>query len=288
MPLSLNNGSHIAARRSRLRAGRLRAPQSEPRTTGIPQGGQCRRPDGVVDAGGARGGDRLHERCRRRGAPGPGITPRPLTGDTVKQVLLDNQQLGKMFDQSYKDNPNLPPRFGGANLLYESAASPPECTGVTSMLTKDAYADAKVEQVADESWWNASGYEENPAIIAVHEAVIALPGAGAADTAFATASEQWHRCDGRSVRDRNFDYQVSNVRAVNSVVAATVADTHIVLIWKARAVGVRVNCLVDVEVTFFSEGPGNDKQPRRSKSADINTAAIDVAHAMMNKVSALS
>ncbi|MCV7236298.1 sensor domain-containing protein [Mycobacterium branderi] len=220
--------------------------------------------------------------------PAPGITPRPLTGDTVKQVLLDNQQLGKMFDQSYKDNPNLPPRFGGANLLYESAASPPECTGVTSMLTKDAYADAKVEQVADESWWNASGYEENPAIIAVHEAVIALPGAGAADTAFATASEQWHRCDGRSVRDRNFDYQVSNVRAVNSVVAATVADTHIVLIWKARAVGVRVNCLVDVEVTFFSEGPGNDKQPRRSKSADINTAAIDVAHAMMNKVSALS
>jgi predicted alternative tryptophan synthase beta-subunit len=52
---------------------------------------------------------------------------------------------------------------------------------------------------------------------------------------------------------------------------------------QARALGVQMNCLVEVQVVFFGERRSSDPG-----SADINTSAVDVAHAMMDKVNALS
>ena len=45
----------------------------------------------------------------------------------------------------------------------------------------------------------------------------------------------------------------------------------------------RGNCLVEVEVDFF-----NTSNASQQGTADINTTPVDIAHAMMDKISALS
>jgi hypothetical protein len=52
---------------------------------------------------------------------------------------------------------------------------------------------------------------------------------------------------------------------------------------QARAVGVRFNCIVEVEVVFFGDRRASDPG-----SASPDTSAVDIAHAMMDKVSELS
>jgi len=47
----------------------------------------------------------------------------------------------------------------------------------------------------------------------------------------------------------------------------------------ARALGVRGNCLVEVAVHFF----GNS-YPSDQGSGEINTSAVDIAHAMMDRL----
>jgi len=52
---------------------------------------------------------------------------------------------------------------------------------------------------------------------------------------------------------------------------------------EGRAIGVRGNCVVEVEVDFF-----NTSNPSHQGTGDVNTTAVDIAHAMMDNVSALS
>ncbi|MGO9041812.1 MAG: sensor domain-containing protein, partial [Mycobacterium sp.] len=76
-----------------------------------------------------------------------------------------------------------------------------------------------------------------------------------------------------------------------SVLAATVSigwaspNSDSTSIPEGRAIGVRGNCLVEVEVEvdFF-----NTSNPSHYESGDINTSAVDIAQAMMDRVSALS
>jgi hypothetical protein len=51
---------------------------------------------------------------------------------------------------------------------------------------------------------------------------------------------------------------------------------------EGRAIGVRANCLVEVEVDFF-----NATDPSPQGSGTFSTRAVDIAQAMMGKVSAL-
>ena len=83
---------------------------------------------------------------------------------------------------------------------------------------------------------------------------------------------------------------ISDVRVADSVVAATLSiDTQLPGIPstgprpEARAIGVRGNCLVEVDVAFFGSTSPSDQG-----SGDVHRTAIDIAHALMDKVSALS
>jgi hypothetical protein len=81
---------------------------------------------------------------------------------------------------------------------------------------------------------------------------------------------------------------ITDVRVVDSVVAATVLlspNEHSILadVPQARALGVRGNCVVEVAVTFY----GN-VYPSDEGSGDVTTSAIDIAHLMMDNISALS
>ena len=52
---------------------------------------------------------------------------------------------------------------------------------------------------------------------------------------------------------------------------------------EGRAISVRGNCLVEAEVDFF-----NPSNPSHQGTGDINTTPADIAHAMMDKIGALS
>jgi hypothetical protein len=83
--------------------------------------------------------------------------------------------------------------------------------------------------------------------------------------------------------------KTTNVQITDSVVAATVSigwgspGSDEASIPSGRAVGVRGNCLVEVEVDFF-----NTSNQSRRGTGDINSIPVDIAHAMMDKISALS
>jgi hypothetical protein len=134
--------------------------------------------------------------------------------------------------------------------------------------------------------WEVFGPRRDPktspaVVIAVDEGVVALPTAVEADALFATFAQQWNRCNGKTADYRSQSYKITDVRVADSVLAATVQTSPTPI---ARAIGVRVNCVVEVKVPF-----SNDRgSPDRTQSADPETRAIDIARLMMEKVSKLS
>jgi PknH-like extracellular domain len=210
--------------------------------------------------------------------PARGLAPRPLTGQAVNAVLLDDGELADALGQQFTSKADSPPRFGGRERLYDVHSSPTECAGVVFQLQKRSYGSADVRAVAQETWWTAD--IRNAKVINVVESVVALPTVAAADAVFAAFSQQWNRCNGATVTsDFGIGYAltsaISDVRAANSVLAATVQTHNVTTLTSTHAVGVRANCVVEVEVAFFS-----DQRP--------GGAAVDLAHRMMGKISGLS
>jgi len=226
--------------------------------------------------------------------PAPNLKPRPLTGQIVSWVPLDDVALSRMLGQPFVAR--QPPEFGGPDKLFQpdNQTSPAECRGVTMMLQKSVYESAGVKDVAYESWWNNG----DPAqVISVMEGVVALPTAAQADALFAKFSQQWRQCNGTTSTEQTGPISTTNVisdvrvaDASKTIVAATNTATAVLPNMppllptpQARAVGVRLNCLVEVEVVFFG-----DRRPSDPGSANLDTSGTDIAHAMMDKVSSLS
>lgn len=213
--------------------------------------------------------------------PASGLRPRPLTDPTVKQVLLDEAALSRMFHQHFNIDPEIPPRSGGRDILLNSyrKGSPADCVGVVTLLNSATYESAPVNYVAHETWWHT---DDSASIVSVAEGVVALPTATEAAAQFTRFSEQWKKCNGTPVTlqaaSLTFTDTVESVTEANSVVAASIAQGRATSTGSAaRAIGLRGNCLIDVQVNFFSTATG-----------DPQTSAVDIAHAMMDKVSALS
>ncbi len=222
--------------------------------------------------------------------PAHSATAGVVQGEAIKQVMLDGPALSKLLNQPFQTVPPFPPRFGTGGQLKDGyrPSSPADCAGVAFMLQKTAYRSAPVRNFADEAWTHDGTTVKVDMVL---EGVVALPTAQDAAALFATFSTQWKNCDGQTLTvpgDIFPDNPISDVRVTDSVIAATVSrgpGPHSVLLTapEARALGVRGNCLVEVDVTFF----GNS-YPSDEGSADINTSAIDIAHTMMDKISALS
>ncbi|MHA7649271.1 sensor domain-containing protein [Mycobacterium sp. ML4] len=222
--------------------------------------------------------------------PAPGLKPKPVIGEDIKQVLLDGAVLNRMLNQPFKSDANIPPRFGGPEKLQSGTGdiSPIECAGVTMMTVKSAYDSARVANVARETWWAAGSSGK---VIDVSEAVVALPTAADAGALFDQFAEQWNNCKGATVMISggvlSYTDEVADVRVDSSLLAATVymqvnGDSG-GRRPEARAIGIRVNCLIEVEVSFFG-----GQLPPDSGTADVNSTATDIARAMMDRVSARS
>ncbi|HTD79018.1 MAG TPA: sensor domain-containing protein, partial [Chloroflexota bacterium] len=162
------------------------------------------------------------------------------------------------------------------------------------MLQQSVYQSADVKDVASESWWNNG---EPAQVISVIEGVVTLPSAAQAGALFAQFSQQWQQCKGTTTTEQSGPISTTNdIRDVrvadssNTIVAANINATSVLPNMpplqptpQARAIGVRLNCLVEVEVVFFG-----DRRPSDPGSANPDSSAIDIAHALMDRVSALS
>jgi PknH-like extracellular domain len=225
--------------------------------------------------------------------PAANLKPRPLLGEPIKQVLLDDAGLSKILMQTFTTKTDVPPRFGGPEKLPSAygMVKPVDCVGVTTLMEKSAYQAADVKNVARETWWNAMGPSR---VISVTEGVVALPSPDDASALFDTFTKQWNDCNGTTVTIDGgaiaFSDSISDVRVANAVLAATLAvDTRFAGSPsngprpEARAIGVRANCLVEVDIAFFST-----QLPADQGSGDLNTSAIDMAHVMMDKITQLT
>lgn len=221
----------------------------------------------------------------------PRWAPRSVSGETVRQVLLGDTSLSRILKQDVTIDPRFPPRFGGPETLHnDRLPTPLDCLGVAAMLQQRVYQASNVKNVAFETWRHAAKSSE---VTSVKEGVVSLPTAADADALFGRFSEQWQRCNGMA---QPLPYNVvrlkatiSNVENAASVLAATIS---IVLAsprseWAAisagRAIGVRDNCLIEVEVDFFNPPKWSSRQP-----GEINATAVHIAQSMMERVHELS
>jgi PknH-like extracellular domain len=225
--------------------------------------------------------------------PMPVPTRRSVTGQSVDHVLLGTRALSRILKQSLDIDPRVPPRFGGAEELQDAGtALPDECLGVAAMLQQNVYSSSDVKEVAVETWRHAALPAD---VTSVQEGVVSLPTAADADALFGVFSRQWRKCDGTTTSLPGSVFllkgKITNVQVSSSILAATVstgwtsrdAETASETIPAGRAIGVRGNCLIEVEVDFFNSANGSRRGPN-----DFDNAATDIARAMMGKIGALS
>jgi hypothetical protein len=227
--------------------------------------------------------------------PAAGLAPRPLTGADVAKVVPGIDELSDVLDQRLKEDGYGRSLSGGVEdmadgLATESDASPHDCVGAAAPMQRSVYESADVTDVVSERF---EGDESGGAVLAANVGVVALDSVAAANKLFDGFAEQWQDCDGttvtivkESVRGGYFTDRVTDVRVEDSVVAATVEFGHTLDNSSspvARALGVRANCLVEVDVAFFS-----DPESRPKGTSDVDSIAIDIAHMMMDQISELS
>lgn len=222
--------------------------------------------------------------------PAANLKPRAITGQTIKNVLLGDDALSKILNQPFAVDPRFPSRSGGPETLQDSGSDlRVDCLGVAMMLQKSDYQSANVKHVAMEAWRRTA---KSMQVTSVKEGVVGLASADDADALFAKLSLQWQKCDGATLflPDGMFKLKgkITNVKVASPVLAATnsvgwaFSGSDAESIPEGRAIGVRANCLVEVEVDFF-----NATDPSPQGPGTFNTRAVDIAHAMMDKVSAL-
>ncbi|CAJ1496128.1 sensor domain-containing protein [[Mycobacterium] kokjensenii] len=221
--------------------------------------------------------------------PAPDLAPTPVTGMAVRQVLLDDAELSKLAGQPFRSDPSLPPRFGGLDELPDGweSAEPHDCIGAAVGGQREVYSSGGVRDVAHEFWDSTS--EDSP-LTGVAEAVIALGSAADADALFEEFARRWGSCDGAVViRDGGADDEtsgevtdVANDGTVLTAVVHTTVDGDAGL-RVSRALAVRVNCIVDVDVFWFADEDDESAVPPAG-----DTTAADLARAMLDKVRSLT
>ena len=228
--------------------------------------------------------------------PAADLAPRPLRGADIARVLPGVDELSEILDQRMVEDIGGRRAVSGGiedmpdGLATESDATPHDCVGTTSAMQRSVYESADVTEVVSEGF---DGDEDGGAVLAANVGVVALDSVASANKLFDTFAEQWQDCDGTTVtivkepvRGGFFTDHVTDVRVENSVVAATVEFGHTLdslITPVARALGVRANCLVEVDVAYYSE-----PESRQKGNTDVDAVAIDIAHEMMDEISDLT
>lgn len=217
-----------------------------------------------------------------------------VSGEAVKQVLLDGPELTKLLDQPFTMTTGWP-IYGGSHEMENPATNSGDCVGVTNVAPQRAYQSVEVQRYTRETWVDATADDTDSnrpraKVMFVTEAVVALPSADDAQALFAKFVEQWKRCDGRAVDQpdadgptplRGTEIHISDVRVADSVLAASIALDKRPQAPDARAVGVQGNCLVGILIAFTGAEDGIG-------SGDPETSSIEAVREMMAKVTRIS
>ncbi|HEU0189684.1 MAG TPA: sensor domain-containing protein [Mycobacterium sp.] len=227
----------------------------------------------------------------------PGASSGAVTGEAVKRVLLDGIELTRMLGQPFTKTAG-PPSYGGLDAMDGSAAAG-DCAGVVNIALKSVYESADVQTYAGETWigvepGDASFKPLSLKVMFVKESVVALPSAAAAQALFAKFADRWEQCDGQAVGQEpatpgaapppalpGSEMHIRDVRATDSVLAASIVLDKNPAAPDVRAVGVQGNCIVGVLIPFTG---GRDV----TGSGDPDESGVEVVHAMMAKVRELS
>ena len=223
--------------------------------------------------------------------PAPDATAGRLDGHAVQRVLLGQSALSRIVRQPLSIDPGFPPTFGGPGILQGDASTQPGgCVGVAVMFAQSAYRNSNVKYIAQETWRPVA---ESARVTWVKEGVVSLPTVAEAEALFAKFSREWQRCDEQTVPlpggAFGLQVKVNNVQVAADVIAANTwiqMNSPNPLLTDAipggRAIGVRDNCLIEVEVDFARPNPSV------KGSGEVDTSALDIAQVMRDKVSALS
>jgi PknH-like extracellular domain len=216
----------------------------------------------------------------------PRFIPRSVTGPTIAHVLVGDNTLSRILNQPFTIDARIPPRFGGPETLQGFGSdSPGACLGVAEMLHQSVYQSGKVNDVAVEAWRHAARSTE---LTGVKEGVVSLATPADANALFSRFSQQWQRCDGQELPLPDpvlrLTARISSVQVAPHVLAATLSITFAgASIPAGRAVGVRDNCLVEVEVDYFNASTASVQE-----LSTIKATSVRIAQIMMNKVSKLN
>jgi PknH-like extracellular domain len=214
-----------------------------------------------------------------------GLQLGPLSGADLEKILPTESELAKVLGESIPPDPDKPQVKGDLSdmadgLATESDASPHKCVGVIAELQRSIYQDTKMTEFASARWREPSGSTSD--LTRVITAVVAFPSTSDANDAFDDFAKQWKSCDGTLVKipiaSDYFGDDISNVQNEDAVMSADIEVTRSSnsIRWpNLRAIGVRANCLVEVELTFF----GGAAAPTKFRDT-----AIAVTRSMMDRI----
>lgn len=206
----------------------------------------------------------------------------------IKRALFDGTALARLLSQPFQPYPHYS-EFGGIDKLgtnWDNGA-PADCIGVVHLMQRVTYVSAPLQETAAEMWVHKG---DSVKVDSVQEGIVALRTDADANALFARFAAQWQKCDGTTLTVEPIDIwgsdAISGVRVLDSVVAATVSmgcGPHggLNAIPNARALGVKGPYLVEVTVEFIPTYTAADEG-----NADINTTAIELTHALMDKLNA--
>ena len=219
--------------------------------------------------------------------PAAGLALRPLNGDQLLDVLPTTNQVVDLIADPLGPDPELPEELGELSdmadgLSSDAEASPHECVGAISTLQRSIYEDTGLKEYANRSWELPE--DEDGDVLSATAGVAAFPGTADANDVFDAFAEQWKDCDGTAVEvpvedgDDYFLDSVTNVRVEHAVLSADIETSRpsASISWpRVRAIGVRGNCLVEVDISFF----GGDAPP-----PDLENVAIEMAQSVMHRI----
>ncbi|GAB1811561.1 sensor domain-containing protein [Mycobacterium sp. MUNTM1] len=206
----------------------------------------------------------------------------------IKRALFDGTALARLLGQPFQPYPHYS-EFGGIDKLGTNWDNgvPADCIGVVHMMQRVAYVSAPLQETAAEMWVHKG---DSVKVDSVQQGVVALRTDADANALFARFAAQWQKCDGTTLMVEPIDIwgsdAISDVHVADSVVAATVSmgcGPHggLNAIPTGRALGVKGPYLVEVTVEFMPVSSPGD-----AGTGDINTTAIELTHALMDKLNA--
>jgi PknH-like protein len=211
-------------------------------------------------------------------------------GRSTPDVLPSETELASVVDTAIASRGRFPPSAATLgelpDVLLYSRVSPVECLGVTVPFDSTTYRNTHARAVAYHSWDNRDAAVQRPVSFYLMSAgAFALAAPSNAWALFHKFADQWQQCRGKSTRFYNTPspddtlFDIAEVKATDAMITAAVivsdAVNHTPVSLNQRALAVRSNCIVDVEIRQMSWRLGDPV------SADF---AVKVAALILDKV----